>query len=151
MWSFVNMPSRDLTFRIISDHQQTVPTHHLPRSCVHKHQRWDTGYLVLVPQLHLHGEKKEKKTEEKGRLGWRDLGVYVHFNFRGGKPFNPVKIYACLRLQCVHLKYDQKKREKVRAVYIFHRANTLSVVSKRLWRHGGRIKNTGVQSASEVN
>lgn len=43
----------DLTFRVISDHQQTVSTHHFPRCCVHKHQRWDAGYLVLVPQLHL--------------------------------------------------------------------------------------------------
>lgn len=109
------------------------------------------GILVTLYLFHSFiCTEKKKITEEKGRLGWRDLGVYVHFNFRGGKPFNPVKIYACLRLQRVHLKYD-KKREKVRAVYIFHRANTLSVVSKRLWRHGGRIKNTGVQSAPEVN
>lgn len=51
----------ELTFGVISDHQQTVSTHDLPRGGVHKHQRWDTGYLILVPQLHLKAEKKDKE------------------------------------------------------------------------------------------
>lgn len=53
----------ELTFGVISDHQQTVSTHDLPRGGVHKHQRWDTGYLILVPQLHLKAEKKNKDKE----------------------------------------------------------------------------------------
>lgn len=45
---------RGLTFGVISDYQQTVPTDHLSRRCVHKHQGWNTGDLILVPQFHLH-------------------------------------------------------------------------------------------------
>lgn len=47
------------TFRVISDHQQAISTNHLPRCGVHKHERWYTGYFVLVPKLHLRRDKKK--------------------------------------------------------------------------------------------
>lgn len=61
--SILFTPTRRLTFGIIPDYQQTVPTHHLPRGGVHEHERRDASHLVLVPQLHLQthqrgGEKK---------------------------------------------------------------------------------------------
>lgn len=100
--------------------------------------------------------RKETHTEGEVSAG-KTSTVYIHFNFRGGREaFNLSQIYSLfffffLRLELSHLKYDKEKKRarerKVRAVYIFHRANTLCVVSKRLWRHGGRMKNRGVQSA----
>lgn len=142
-----------LTFGIIPDHQQSVPTHHLARGSVHKHQGWDTGHLVLVPQLHLHG----KKHIRRGRLapGRPQVFIFISISEEGGKrliraKFIHFSFFFAVGAFAPKVRQGKKERareRKVRAVYIFHRANTLCVVSKRLWRHGGRMKNRGVQSA----
>lgn len=133
-------PARFLTFGIIPDHQQSVPTHHLPRGRVHKHQGWDTGHLVLVPQLHLHGEKHTRRREVSERRGGLNCSHLFKFQRRGGRRLNCAKFiqfFFFLRLELSHLKYDKnkkkegKKKKSESRIYIYFIGITLALLFQR--------------------
>ncbi len=70
-WSLV------LTFWIIFNYKQAVPTHHLPCGSIDEHQRRNTSHLVLVPKLHLQKEKTHIDWDERLEIKRYSKGIWL--------------------------------------------------------------------------
>lgn len=133
-WSLV------LTFWIIFNYKQAVPTHHLPCGSIDEHQRRNTSHLVLVPKLHLQKEKTHwlrwetgnqkifkrnmtKRIRRTGNVCGEEREMMIHLrsflHFQSYFAFLTIMQSILSHLYTVHVRLKNRLRNKQLSLNVF--------------------------------